>query len=160
MAELRELIRGLGWTDVRTYLQSGNAVFDVPPGSEGEERPRERLERAIAGHFGFEVHCLLRTQAELRAVADACPYPVAELDPAKLLVLFLEERPAPDHFDSLDPSTYAPDTFEVGDSAVYCYFPHGMGRSKLTDALSAVRPPLTMTGRNWRTVTKLLELTA
>lgn len=201
MADLRELLKALGWTDVRTYLQSGNAVFTTPyptpgPGSgpvpgvpEGdpeeetlgggtcpgpydgtqqggeyppgaEEPPGPRLERAIAEHFGFEVPCLVRTHAELRAVADACPYPAAELDPAKLLVLFLEETPEPEHFASLDPGAYAPDTFQHIGRAVYCYFPDGMGRSKLPDALSAVRPQLTATGRNWRTVTKLIELTA
>ncbi|MGW7354666.1 DUF1697 domain-containing protein [Streptomyces phytohabitans] len=168
MAELRDLMKALGWTDVRTYLQSGNAVFTTPGpdcgpgGGDGgrEEPPRARLERAIAGHFGFEVPCLVRTHEELRATADACPYPAAELDPAKLLVLFLDGTPDPAHFASVDPGTYAPDTFaHIGD-AVYCYFPDGMGRSKLADALGAVRPQLTATGRNWRTVTKLIELTA
>ncbi|AXK32838.1 DUF1697 domain-containing protein [Streptomyces armeniacus] len=180
MAELRELMKGLGWTDVRTYLQSGNAVFTTPdedpdqvsgagsgPDSgtgtgEGgaEETPRTRLERAIAGHFGFEVPCLVRTHTELREIADACPYPAAELDPAKLLVLFLDETPDPGHFASLDPEAYAPDTFRHIGRAVYCYFPDGMGSSKLPDALGTVRPQLTSTGRNWRTVTKLIELTA
>lgn len=157
MAELRELIKSLGWTDVRTYLQSGNAVFTVP---QATSEPGTVLERAVAGHFGFEVRCLLRTAAELREVVDGCPFPAARLDPAKLLVLFLEEAPAADRFAALDPAAYAPDEFHPVGRAVYCYFPEGMGRSKLPGALEAVRPRLTATGRNWRTVTKLLELTA
>ncbi|MCT2590895.1 DUF1697 domain-containing protein [Streptomyces sp. N2-109] len=154
MADLRELMKALGWTDVRTYLQSGNAVFTT-----SHPEPGPLLERAIAERFGFEVRCLVRTSAELRAVAEACPYPAAELDPAKLLVLFLEEAPEPDHFAAVDPASVAPDTFRHIGRAVYCYFPDGMGRSKLPDALLTVPPRLTATGRNWRTVTKLIELT-
>lgn len=154
MSDLRELMKSLGWTDVRTYLQSGNAVFTT-----ADPEPGPLLERAVRERFGFEVPCLVRTSAELRAVAEACPYPAVDLDPAKLLVLFLEETPEPDHFAPLDPADFAPDTFEHIGRAVYCYFPDGMGRSKLADALAAVRPPLTTTGRNWRTVTKLIELT-
>ncbi|QPP05985.1 DUF1697 domain-containing protein [Streptomyces bathyalis] len=153
MGELRNVMAGMGWSDVRTYLQSGNAVFTTD-----DADPGDRLERAIEEHFGFEVRCLVRTAEELRTVAAACPYPAAELDPAKLLVLFLEEAPAKGHFDSVDESKFAPDTFQHAGSAVYCYFPEGMGRSKLPAALEAVRPKVTMTGRNWRTVQRLIEL--
>lgn len=157
MPELRALIASLGWKDVRTYLQSGNVVFTAPP--DGPEPPGPRLERAVAEHFGFEVRCLLRTAAELREAADACPFPADRLDPARLLVLFVEEIPAAGHFAGVDPEAYAPDEFRHIGRAVYCWFPDGMGRSKLPGALAAVRPRLTMTGRNWRTVTKLIELT-
>ena len=153
MGELRQVMSGLGWTGVRTHLQSGNAVFRT-----GDADPGVRLEKALAAHFGFEVRCVLRTADELRAEAAACPYPADELDPAKLLVLFSDETPDPGHFDAVDPERYAPDTFRHIGRAVYCHFPDGMGRSKLPAALGAVRPKLTLTGRNWRTVQKLLEL--
>lgn len=153
MDRLRELMSGLGWADVRTYLQSGNAVFTT-----GDPDPGPKLESALAGHFGFEVRCLVRTAEELRAVAAACPYPASELDPAKLLVIFLEETPEEGHFAAVDPADFAPDTFRHIGPAVYCYFPGGMGRSRLPAALGAVRPALTATSRNWRTVQRLIEL--
>jgi uncharacterized protein (DUF1697 family) len=153
MAELRDVMTGLGWTDVRTYLQSGNAVFTT-----GDSDPGARLESAVADRFGFEVRCLVRTAEELRAVAAACPYPASELDPAKLLVLFLEDPPEKGHFDSLDAAAFAPDSFEHVGAAVYCYFQEGMGQSKLPAALEGVRPKVLMTGRNWRTVQRLIEL--
>jgi len=155
MGELRTLLTGLGWSGVRTYLQSGNAVFTTD-----DPDPGPRLERALAEHFGFPVRCLLRTAGELRAIVDACPYPAAGLDPAKLVVLLLEREPEPGHFDSVDPAAYEPDTFRHIGRAVYCYFPEGMGRSRLPAALAAVRPSVAMTGRNWRTVQRLVELTS
>jgi uncharacterized protein (DUF1697 family) len=159
MAQLRQALTGAGWQEVRTHLQSGNVVFTVP----GEDRPgtevRAALERVIADRFGFDVPCLVRTGAELEAVAEACPYPADEIDPAKLLVLFLARDPGEQHFAGLDARALEPDTFRHVGSAVYCHFPDGMGRSKLVPALEAVRPRVLMTGRNWRTVTKLVELT-
>lgn len=155
MAELRQLLTGLGWTGVRTYLQSGNAVFITP-----EPQPGPLLERALADHFGFEVRCLVRTAAELRSIAASCPFPAAGLDPAKLLVMFLERAPAPGHFDRLDAAAFAPVEFRHIDRAVYCYFPDGIGRSRLPDALGAALPGTLMTGRNWRTVQRLIELTS
>lgn len=155
MSELRQLLTGLGWRGVRTYLQSGNAVFITD-----ERHPGPLLERALADHFGFEVRCIIRTAAELRAVADACPLPAGRLDSAKLLVMFLEQAPEPGHFDALDADAYAPDEFHHVDRAIYCYFPDGMGRSKLPDALAAALPGTLMTGRNWRTVQRLVELTS
>jgi len=155
MAELRKVMTGLGWGDVRTYLQSGNAVLTTD-----DPHPGPVLERALAEHFGVRVPVLVRTAEELRAVAAACPLPVAELDPAKVLVLFIEEEPAEDHFAGLDAQLWAPDTFRHIGRAVYCHFPHGMGRSRLPAALERVRPALTMTGRNWRTVQRLIELTS
>ncbi len=158
MAQLREALAGVGWTGVRTYLQSGNVVFTVP-GEEPDAEVRQALERVIAERFGFDVPCLVRTGEEVEAVAAACPYPVEEIDHAKLIVLFLDHDPGEGHFAGLDREAFAPDTFRHLGSAVYCHFPDGMGRSKLGPALEAVRPRVLMTGRNWRTVGKLIELT-
>ncbi|NLU65854.1 DUF1697 domain-containing protein [Streptomyces sp. HNM0574] len=155
MAELRQLLTGLGWTGVRTYLQSGNAVFITDDGD-----PGPLLERTLAAHFGFEVRCLVLTAAELRAVAAACPIPADELDPAKVLVMFLEQAPEPGALDGVDREAHAPEEFRLVDRAVYCHFPDGMGRSKLPDALAAALPGTLMTGRNWRTVRRLIELTS
>lgn len=157
MAQLREVLSGDGWSRVRTHLQSGNVLLDAPPGQPAAE-VRDALESTIAERFGFEVPCVLRTAAELRAVVEACPFPVDDIDPAKLLVLFLGEMPQANHFAGIDPARYAPDAFRHIGRTVYCRFPDGMGRSRLPAALEAVRPRLTVTGRNWRTVTRLLDM--
>ncbi|MEO3753836.1 DUF1697 domain-containing protein [Streptomyces sp. B6B3] len=156
MAELRALLTELGHGDPRTYLQSGNAVFSAPPVP--SERLAEALERAIAERFGFDVGCLVLSRPELRAAADRCPFPAAELDPAKLVVLFLD-APAAEHAAAgLDPASYAPDEFRLGEREIFAYFPDGMGRSRLGQVLSAPGRGHTATARNWRTVTRLLEL--
>ncbi|MBN3931657.1 DUF1697 domain-containing protein [Streptomyces verrucosisporus] len=156
MAELREVMAGLGWEDVRTYVNSGNAVFTAGRRDTGELAAE--LEAAIAGRFGFTVSCLVRTAGELRAAADACPYPAADADPAKLLVLFLGREPDRGRLAAVDTAAYAPDEFRAGERELYCWFPQGMGRSKLPGALEKACRGTTVTGRNRRTVTRLLEM--
>ena len=169
MARLRALLTGLGFADVRTHLRSGNVLFRTTgpdgagavvsdPKGESEIRLETRLETALREEFGFEVPVLVRTPDELRRALDDSPWSGAELDASKVLLLFVREQPAPNHFAELDAERFAPDQFRLIDRVVYCYFPNGMGRSKLGPALQAVRPQLTMTGRNWRTVRTLLEM--
>ncbi|GAA1161739.1 DUF1697 domain-containing protein [Streptomyces hebeiensis] len=159
MADLRALLTGLGHGDVRTYLQSGNAVFTSSV--DDEEELAAGLERAVEERFGFSVDCLVRGGPYLRAVADACPFPAAELEGRQLHLTLLSEQVAPERLAALDPETYRPDEVRIGDRVLYLYTPDGLGRSKLAEALN--RPALfkgaTATSRNWNTVVKLVELT-
>ncbi|PRH79009.1 hypothetical protein C6N75_11940 [Streptomyces solincola] len=161
MAALRTLLTGLGHTDVATYLQSGNAVFTAA-GGEGEEETAARIEQAVEDGFGFRPACLVRDAAYLRAVADACPYPAAELEPKQLHVIYFSAPVGAERFAGLDPAAFAPEDFRLGDRALYLYAPDGLGRSKLADALArpALLKGLTATTRNWNTVVKLAELAA
>ncbi|MEV7833667.1 DUF1697 domain-containing protein [Streptomyces subrutilus] len=159
MAELRTVLEGLGHGDVRTYLQSGNAVFDSarqdPAGLARE------LEAAIEAHFGFRVPSLVLDGAHLAAVVAACPFPVAELEGKQLHATFFSAQPGPERFAALDAAAYLPEEYRVGDRVVYLYAPDGLGRSRLGEALArpAVVKGLDVTTRNWNTVVKLAGLT-
>lgn len=159
MAELRSLLEGLGHGDVQTYLQSGNAVF-----SSAQQDPAvltRELEAAIEDRFGFRVACLVLDGAYLRAVAEACPFPAAELEGKQLHATFCSEQPGPERFVALDEASYLPEEYRLGDRVLYLYVPDGLGRSKLAEALArpAVVKGIDVTTRNWNTVAKLVELT-
>ncbi|MGP4111248.1 DUF1697 domain-containing protein [Streptomyces sp. 4N509B] len=158
MAELRALLTGLGLGGVRTYLQSGNVVFTAP------ERPADEraadLTAAMAERFGFEVGCLVLSRAQLAAAVARCPFPADELDPSRLMVVFLDGPPGDHPVARADPARFAPDEFRVGEREIFAYYPHGSGRSRLGQALAAPGRGFTATARNWRTVTRLLELMA
>lgn len=159
MAELRALLAELGHGDVRTYLQSGNAVFTSALGD--EEALAEQLRQAIEAHFGFSVDVLVRDHAYLKAVADACPFPAASLEGKQLHVTYFSEPVAESRFASFDAARYLPEEFRFGDRVLYLYAPNGLGRSKLAEALAKSGPPkgVIATSRNWNTVAKLVELT-
>ncbi|MET9387523.1 DUF1697 domain-containing protein [Streptomyces sp. NPDC002928] len=159
MADLRTLMEGLGYDGVRTHLQSGQAVFT--PGHGDEESLAAELTQAIEKHFGFPVDVIVRDHAYLKAVADACPFPAAELQARQLHVTYFSEPVDAERFAGVDRAAYLPEDFRLGDRALYLYAPDGLGRSKLAEQLSKPRinKGLIATSRNWNTVVKLVELT-
>ncbi|MFG2884533.1 DUF1697 domain-containing protein [Streptomyces sp. NPDC048297] len=159
MADLRTLMTGLGYDAVRTHLQSGQAVFTTGHGD--EESLAAELSRAVEGRFGFPVDVIVRDHAYLKAVADACPFPAAELEPRQLHLTYYSAPVAPERYAEIDPAAHLPEEFRLGDRCLYLYAPDGIGRSKLAEALSRTRVTkgLTGTARNWNTVLKLVEMT-
>ncbi len=147
MAELAALAAGLGFDEVRTYIQSGNIVFKsaLP-----ESQIRAKLENALAVKMGKAVAVLVRTGAELRAILAANPFPKA--NPSQLAVVFLSEAPPAGVLKKL----VIPGGEEVRlhGREVFVHYPDGMGRSKLKLA-----PLGTGTARNLNTVAKLAALT-
>ncbi|MFF4895490.1 DUF1697 domain-containing protein [Streptomyces sp. NPDC001068] len=160
MAELRALMTGLGYESVQTHLQSGQAAFAAAGG--GTESLAAELAGAIEERFGFSVDVLVRDHAYLKAVAEACPFPAAELEARQLHVTYFSAPVAPERFADMDPAAHLPEEFRLGDRALYLYAPDGLGRSKLAEALSRPRinKGLIATTRNWNTVVRLVELTA
>lgn len=160
MAELRTLMTGLGHDGVRTYLQSGQAVFTSDHGD--EESLAVELASAIEKHFGFAVDVIVRDHAYLRAIVDNCPFPAAELEGKQLHVTYCSAPVEAERFAEIDRAAYLPEEFRLGDRAVYLYAPNGLGRSKLAEILSRPRlnKGLIATSRNWNTVVKLVEMTS
>ncbi|KFG73075.1 DUF1697 domain-containing protein [Streptomyces mutabilis] len=159
MADLRALLEELGYGSVRTHLQSGQAVFASGHGD--EETLAAELAQAIEKRFGFPVDVIVRDHAYLRTVAEACPFPSAELEPKQLHVTYFSAPVDEQRFASIDRPAFLPEEFRLGDRALYLYAPDGLGRSKLAEALARprVNKGLIATTRNWNTVTKLVELT-
>ena len=155
MAELRAALESLGLEDVVTYIQSGNVVFR---GRGGVRALAAAIEGGIEEAFGIDVVVLLRTPAELRKVTAGNPFLRAGADPAKLHVVFLSGKPAKEAAAGLDPDRSPPGEFELGGREVYLHLPTGFGRSKLTVDYFERTLGVAGTARNWRTVTKLLEL--
>ena len=148
MARLRALLEQLGYSDVRTHLNSGNAVFSGPKLSE------QRLEKAIAKEFGFDVPVVLRSGRDLADIVKANPLRKVATDPAKHLVVFCGAKAAV----KLDRAAYAPEQFAVRGREVYLWLPGGIARSELARELAAKPIGKKSTARNWRTVEKLLAL--
>jgi uncharacterized protein (DUF1697 family) len=166
MADLRDLLAGLGYRDVRTYLASGNAVFSVPGDAAEADDPTAiaaRISAALADRFGFDVPCLVRTEAYLRAVIKACPFPADTLEGKQLHAIFYSTDVAADRYADLDQAAFLPEEFRLGDQVMYLYAPNGLGRSELAAALSKPAGRLKgilATGRNWNTVKALADMAA
>ena len=153
MADLRALVEAAGGTDVQTYIQSGNVVFEHAQLT--DDTLRDELEQRLEAAFGFTVPVILRRAGAWDAVLKGNPFP--DDDPTRLHVSFLRDEPARGATDGIDRERFAPEEFALHGREVYLYLPDGLGRAKLPAALTRVigTPD---TARNWRTVLKLAAL--
>ena len=160
MAQLRSVLTELGYTDVRTYLASGNAVLTA---DDAEDAVAAKISAALEDRFGFEIPCLVRDRHYLNAVAEACPFPAHQVEGRHLHAIFYSTPVDQDRYADIDQQAFLPEEFRLGDRVMYLHLPGGIGRSALTTALTKPAGRLTgitATGRNWNTVKALVELTA
>jgi uncharacterized protein (DUF1697 family) len=154
MADLRELLAGLGYTAVRTHLRSGNAVFTSP--ERAPEALAREIEEAITGKLGLDVRCVVVDRDELARVIEGNPFDTAE--PARLLVTFLSGPLDHGAFAGIDSAQFAPEAFHLGIREAYFWCANGISDSKMLPAFPDKGYGVTATARNWNTVTKLLTL--
>lgn len=157
MADLRRWLGDLGYADVRTHLQSGNAILrsDKPAAEVARE-----IEKRIEEETGARVPCLTRTHDELLGVIEADPFPGIAVDPARYVVAFLSERPANPRLATLDPAGYEPERWHIGEREIYLWYPNGIHDSRLNRELTDRNLGVVATARNWNTVRKLAQMSA
>jgi uncharacterized protein (DUF1697 family) len=156
MKDLVAIFERAGCGDVRHYIQSGNVVFTAAP--DLGKRVPELVASSIERKFAMKVPVLVRTAAEIRAVAETNPLLAEGASPESLHVLFLADTPAKKNGAALDPQRSPPDTFVLRGREVYLSCPNGVGRTKLTNSYFDTTLATTSTGRNWRTVLRLVEM--
>jgi uncharacterized protein (DUF1697 family) len=155
MADLRAMFEASGGTNVVTYIQSGNVVFDHAARS--SSTLSKQLGTALSKAAGFDVELVVRTAKEFDAAIADSPFPAAA--PESMHVMFLPGRVAAESLGSLEPKTFAPDRFVLTDRDVYLCLPNGLGNSKLAATLFRHKALAGGTYRNWRTVLALAALT-
>jgi len=156
MKDFAAMLAKAGCTDVRTYIQSGNAVFRCSP--ELARRIPDLIVEAIAKKFRFRVPVILRSGKEVRAAMEANPFVKSVADTKMLHVGFLADRPDPSRVAGLDPQRSPGDTFQVLDREIYLHVPNGMGKTKLSNTYFDSKLDTISTFRNWRTVQTLVEM--
>ncbi|MEA3075402.1 MAG: hypothetical protein QOF60_310 [Actinomycetota bacterium] len=157
MAPLREVLSSLGYEDVATLLQSGNAVFTAPASAKTDGAAR--IEAAVADRFGVSIKVLLRDAKAMAKVVASNPWPErAAAEPAKAHVAFLGAKPAAAKVSAVDHTKFAPDELVVVGDAAYLWYPNGSGRSKLGATVFEKGLGVVATARNWNTVLKLRDL--
>jgi uncharacterized protein (DUF1697 family) len=146
MEELQALCRKAGFSDVRTYIASGNVVFE----SDGSAtKVKAELEKRLQAVLGKPVRVALRTAAEMSAVLKANPFPKAP--PNTTVAIFLDGKPPPDALERAVGAVR--EEVRLGKREIYVHYPDGQGRSKLR--IAAAKDG---TARNMNTVGKLADM--
>lgn len=157
MNELRHLFGKLKFKNVRTYIQSGNVVFECNKTS--REGLQKTIEKKIVDTFGFEVPVIVKEKVEIEQVLKDNPF-VNERneDITKLHVTFLAKEPEEENINKIKKLKYDPDEFIISGKGIYLFCPDGYGNTKLNNGFFEAKLKVAATTRNWKTVKELAAM--
>ena len=159
MADLRRSLQAAGLHDVRTYLQSGNTVFEA--GGEDPQAIAGAIQACIAADFGHQVGVIVLPCATMVRIASSNPFVAdPDLDDRWFHATFLFHPASEAAFAELRLPAGQGELAMLADSLVFVYLPNGYGRTKLTNAYFERALGTPATTRNWRTVLALAGLCA
>jgi uncharacterized protein (DUF1697 family) len=154
MDRLRGLHEDLGYRNVRTYLQSGNAVFEAGSADAGSHSVA--LAAAILRHCGYDVAVAVRTAKAMSAVLAGNPLlRLRAVDRKFLHATFLVRPAAPASLEGIELPLAPGERAQLVGETLYLYCPNGYGNSKLHNAFFERKLRVAATTRNWQTVTAL-----
>jgi uncharacterized protein (DUF1697 family) len=157
MEKLRSSCEELGFVKVKTYIQSGNIVFQAAKLSSAAAA--KKIEAQIVKDFGFSADVISRTAEEMKKVVEANTL-LREpgIDPSKFHVVFLAEAPSPGAIRKLEALTLSPDKVRHAGKEIYFYFPNGVSGSSIWKHNLDRVMSVSGTMRNWNTVNTLHEM--
>jgi len=146
MADLRAMARELGFSDIKTYIASGNLVFSS---EESAKAVKSALEARLAEYAGKPVAVFVRTATEMRRILSDSPFP--DKESKYTFVVFLQRKPPTDTVT--EAVRRVDEELHIGKREIYVHYPSGMSQSKLR-----IPAAKNGTGRNMNTVRKMAEL--
>ena len=158
MADLKQLFLNLNFQNIRTYIQSGNVLF------QSEEKSKSKIKatifEAIKNKFGYDIKVIVITRDDIKKVFNSNPFLENRTpDITKLCVTFLSNNPNADGLDQLEEiANKSEDEFIINGKFVYLHCPSSFAKTKLTNNLFERKLKIDATSRNWKTITKLVEL--
>jgi uncharacterized protein (DUF1697 family) len=155
MADLKSLYENLGFKNIKTYIQSGNVIFENNTGKDLSKK----IEKQIEEKYGFQVPILIRTVNEMEEAVNKNPFlEEKNIEPDKLHVTYLSDIPSNENLEKMKTVDYRPDRFYVSGKEIYLYCPGGYGNTKLTNTFFEKKLKQTATTRNWKTTNALLKM--
>jgi len=158
MADLRELFAKLGFTNITTYIQSGNVFFNSKTPLTNIEM-EDKIAQAISEQYGFEVPVIIRSAQEIAdAVKNSPFFQDQTIKVTPLHLTFLKEIPSEENLLKIATYNYEPDKFVIQGANVFLYCEGKYHKSKLTNNFFEKKLKVAATTRNWKTVLQLLAL--
>ncbi|MBL4624122.1 MAG: DUF1697 domain-containing protein [Flavobacteriales bacterium] len=158
MADLKPLYEVLGFSNVNSYIQSGNIIFDSNT-KESQKELGQKIEQVINKAYGFDVPVIIRTVQEIEDAIAVNPYlKKQEVDIERLHLTYLADIPSLEKLAQLKDIDFSPDKFEIIGNDVFIYCSGKYSDSKLTNKFFESKLKITATTRNWKTVNKLIEI--
>jgi uncharacterized protein (DUF1697 family) len=157
MEQLRASFAAMGFSNTKTYIQSGNLIFEAS--NDSTASLSEKISQGILGDFGISVPVTLKTAQEIGQIIKRNPFPgMPGIDHSKLHVTFLCGDPPPKALEQLLPLASKPEQVRIIGQEIFLYCPNGYGISKLSNTAIEKKLRVGATTRNWKTVNTLLAM--
>jgi uncharacterized protein (DUF1697 family) len=144
----------MGLSKVKTYIQSGNVLFES---DENADKLSRKIEQQINTTFGFSVPVILRTSKEWKQIIDNCPYPTETLRKGESVHLTLfSEKPTEEALQQLTKFQSDLDQYQFQGNEMYLFLRHSFRDSKLPTQIQKLGVQATI--RNWKTTLKLATM--
>lgn len=157
MKDLQKLYEENGFTNLVTYIQSGNVVFESKEKSLA--KIRVKIENAIQKKYGFDVIVFVIEPGFLKNVITKNPYSKRkDFDAKKMYVAILSDTPSKDRIIELEKVKSGDDEFTILKEVVYLYLPGGAGKTKFSNNLIENKLKLDATTRNWNSMNEIYQL--
>jgi len=158
MADLKSLYESQKFSDVSTYIQSGNVSFKTNE-KLSDVQLAQKIEKAIYKKYSFEVPVIIRNEDELIKITSSNPFlKEKSIDIKKLHVTFLSQIPDNAEIKNITEVDYSPDRFIITGKEIYLHIPESYGETKLSNNFFEKKLKVKATTRNWNTVNQLLEM--
>jgi uncharacterized protein (DUF1697 family) len=156
MEELRNMFEALRFTNVISYINSGNLAFNAPKAA--EEKLIAKIENAFENSFGKAIPVMIREQADIGRILKNNPFAGEYESHKEMHVLFMKEKMPAEKQEQLLEQQTADERFAVRSREIYCHLRLGVADSLLGKGFIDRKLKIQITGRNWRTVEKLATL--
>ncbi|MDQ8737740.1 DUF1697 domain-containing protein [Paenibacillus sp. LHD-38] len=150
MTELKQMVEAMGFKRVKTYINSGNVMFEAEENAAALE---EKIEKEISRVFGFNIAVFVRSALELACIIDHSPFKTVVLeDKQSIHLTLLKEAPSQEQLDRLPEVEQGEDEYLIEGKEIYFLYRQSILDSKLTKKFQKLLPA---TARNWKTILKL-----
>ena len=157
MSDLKNLFLENSYTDIETYIQSGNVIFSKPEISSFRDC-EQKLEFEILKKFGFDVPVIVRSKEEIKWILNSNPFlNEPSIDTNRLFVTFLSDIPTSENVQLLEKTVLATDKFIIREKDIFMYCSGNYSDTKLTIGFFETKLKVRATSRNWNTLLKVFE---
>jgi uncharacterized protein (DUF1697 family) len=151
-----DLYSSMNLKNIRTYIQSGNVLFESQSKDLDLDGMRAELELRMAKQLGFEIKVILRSLDQIRSVVKKNPF--KNKNENFLHVTFLQKKPGKYSDEEMRKAVTGSEDCRILGSEVYLFCPHGYGQTQLDNSFFERKLGVSSTTRNWRTVNAFLSV--
>lgn len=157
MADLKLQLENLNFKNIRTYIQSGNVIFEST--KTNQEDLANKIKTEIFKHYGFDVPTLVLTSDYLNNILNNNPW-IKDKNKStdKMYFTLLHKIPSDENIEKIIKLSFPPEEFAIDKDVIYFYSPNGYGRAKMNNNYFENKLKVKATTRNWKTLNKILEI--